>query len=193
MKDHLLARILKRDYDGDETPFSEVERASIKFLRHQIYQHKVLRINYTTYDMRREQDSLNPWTHANIMVLAHDDCAAHPYWYARIIGMYHALVIHPSSHDPIHMDFLWIRWYGADPDLRYKSGWKTRRLPRVGFVDDTDDGSPAFGFLDPMHVIRGVHLIPAFQDGLTDVLLEPSLARLPHEGDYDFCYYYVNM
>lgn len=195
MKDHLLARILKHDYDGDETPFSEADRASLKFAKHQIYQHKVLRVNYTTYDMRREQDSLNPRTHANIMVLAHDEPGGHPYWYARIIGIYHTLVIHPSSRDPIHMDFLWARWYGTDPDPRYRSGWKARRLPRVGFVDDNDsqDFSPAFGFLDPAHIIRGVHLIPAFEDGLTDNLLEPSLARLPQEGDYDYCFYYVNL
>ncbi|PPR00724.1 hypothetical protein CVT26_012318 [Gymnopilus dilepis] len=120
LKDHLLARIRKLDYDGDETPFSDEERASVRFAKQQIYQHKVLRVNYTTYDMRREQDSLNPRTHANIMVLAHNDNVdgGHPYWYARIIGIYHALVLHPSSRDPIHMDFLWIRWYGCDPDPR---------------------------------------------------------------------------
>jgi len=50
--------------------------------------------------MRREQDSLNPRTHANIMVLSpEDDPSAHPYWYARIIGIYHTLVRHESSPD----------------------------------------------------------------------------------------------
>ena len=66
------------------------QRASITFVKNWIYQHKVLRINDTTYDMRREQDSLNPCTHANVMVLSQeDDPSAHPYWYARIIGIYH--------------------------------------------------------------------------------------------------------
>jgi hypothetical protein len=193
LKDHLLTRILGRDYDGNDEPFSEQDRASIKFVKPQIYQHKVLHINYSTYDGRREQDSLNPRTHANVIVFAHEGPERHPYWYARIIGIYHVLVIHPSSVDPIHMNFLWVRWYGSDPNPRYRSGWKAKRLPRVGFVDDSDDSSPAFGFLDPMHVIRGVHLIPAFNDGLTADFLEPSLARLPHEGDFDYCIYYVNM
>ena len=193
MKDHLLGRILQQDYDGDENPFSEEDRASIKFIKHQIYHHKVVRINYTTYDGRREQGSLNPHMHANVIVLAHEGPGRHPYWYARIIGIYHALVIHPSSVDPIHMDFLWVRWYGSDPDPRYKSGWKARRLPHVGFVADTIDSSPAFGFLDPIHIIRGVHLIPAFNDGSRSDLLEPSLARLPDEGDFDYSFYYVNM
>ena len=35
-----------------------------------IYRHKVLRINYTTYDMRRDQDSVNPQTHPDVMLLA---------------------------------------------------------------------------------------------------------------------------
>ena len=35
--------------------------------------HKVIRINHTTYDGRLNQDSLNPRTHADFMVLAHED------------------------------------------------------------------------------------------------------------------------
>ena len=46
-----------------------------------------MRVNYTTYDMRRDQDSLNPRTQADVMLLAHEDLTArnsHPYWYARM-------------------------------------------------------------------------------------------------------------
>jgi len=59
----------------------------VTFLNNRIYSHKVLRVNYTTYDMRREQDSLNPRTHPDIMVLSqepkmHEDgTPEHPYWY----------------------------------------------------------------------------------------------------------------
>ena len=126
LKDHLLARILGCDYDGNDEPFSEHDRASVKFVKHQVYQHKVLCINYTMYDGWREQDSLNPRTHANVIVLAHEGPESHPYWYARIIGIYHVLVIHPSSVDPIHMNFLWVQWYGSDSNPRYKSGWKVK-------------------------------------------------------------------
>ena len=54
-----------------------------------------MRVNYTTYDMRRDQDSLNPRTQADVMLLAHEDLTArnsHPYWYARIIGLFHVYV-----------------------------------------------------------------------------------------------------
>lgn len=60
----------------------------------------MLRVNYTTYDMRRAQDSLNPRVpgHADIMVLSpeneDENNDPHPYWYARIIGIFHAHVRH---------------------------------------------------------------------------------------------------
>jgi len=60
----------------------------LKLVNDRIYQHKV---NYTTYNARRSQDSLNPCTHGDIMVLSWDD--SHPYWYARIMGIFHAMVI----------------------------------------------------------------------------------------------------
>ena len=134
-----------------------------------LYRHQVLRINYTTYDMRREQDSINPRTHPDIMVLScedPEDGSSHPYWYARVIGVYHTCVTHtgPSSLQsnlPQRMDFLHIRWFGSE--LNYRSGWKSHRLHRICFVDDDDPG--AYGFVDPSKVIRSVHLIPAFGCG----------------------------
>ena len=149
--------------------------------------------------MRREQDSLNPRTHANVMMLSHDeDSDRHPYWYARIIGLFHAVVRHPSSINPIILDVAWVHWYGKDPDSSYQSGWKAHHLPQIGFVEYTEDistsNSPAFGFVDPTHIIRGIHLIPAFHHGMTNELLPPSKsARLPSEGNLDFNFFYVNM
>jgi hypothetical protein len=120
-------------------------------------------MNYTTYDLRREQDSINPRTHADIMVLAHEEDASwHPYWYARVLGIFHMMVEHvgPNSRrtESKQMDFLLVRWFGRHPGVA--SGWAAKRLPRVGFLSAGDSG--AFGFLDPQEVIRGVHLIPAF-------------------------------
>ena len=53
--------------------------------------------DYTTYDMWCAQDSINPWTHPDIMLLSgedHEDSDPHPYWYARVLGIYHAEVCH---------------------------------------------------------------------------------------------------
>ena len=195
LKDYTLCKIFDLEYDLNEIMLTEAQQASINFVKNKIYLHKVLCVNYTTYDLRREQYSLNPHTHANIMVLSQEDNpSAHPYWYAHIIGIYHTLVCHKSSPDPILIDFLWIRWYGLDLDRSSCFGWKLCRLPKVGFIPDSPDaGSLAFGFLDPAQVVQGVHLIPCFSKGSTSDLLKPSLTWLPHEGDLDWRCYYVNM
>lgn len=123
------------------------------------------------------------------MVLSQDGDDAHPYWYAKIIGIFHALVRHPDHPEPVSMAFLWVRWYGRD--MKHPSGWKVKHLPRVGFVD-SDDTLP-LGFLDPTYIIRGCHLIPGFSYGRTDDLLPPSIVRLPADNDEDWICYYVNM
>jgi len=57
--------------------------------------------------MRRKQDSLNPRTNPNVMVLSPEG-EEHLHWYARIVGIYHTVVSHPSLSEPILMHFLWI-------------------------------------------------------------------------------------
>ncbi|KAG1833246.1 hypothetical protein DFJ58DRAFT_670935, partial [Suillus subalutaceus] len=154
LKDYLLSRILGHEYDGDETEFSSAERAQVLFVNDRIFQHKVIRVNYTTYDLRRSQDSLNPCTHADVMVLGHEDNDTHPYWYAHILGVFHANVIHRGGDappfEPRQMDFLWVWWFGCDPN-NYRSGWKAKRLHRLGFIPA--DVAGAFGFLDPQQII----------------------------------------
>ncbi|KAE9403281.1 hypothetical protein BT96DRAFT_815333, partial [Gymnopus androsaceus JB14] len=44
----------------------------------------ILQVNYTTYDMRHAQDSINPCMHPHVMVLSDDD--DHPYCYACILA-----------------------------------------------------------------------------------------------------------
>lgn len=121
----------------------------------------------------------------------------HPYWYARVVGIFHADVeyrppgtMHRSKVE--QMEFLWIRWFAQEKD--YKAGWTARRLHRVGFLDATEDG--AFAFLDPVEVIRGIHMIPAFAQGTTKGCLGPSVAREPLSelpDDEDWQFYYINM
>ncbi|KAF8810798.1 hypothetical protein BYT27DRAFT_7253415 [Phlegmacium glaucopus] len=163
LKDHLLSRLV----EGEE----------------------VLRVNYTTYDARRAQDSLNPRTHGDVMVLSRDD--AHPYWYARIVGIFHAMVMHTgpksTSRELKKMDFLFVWWFSLDKNEI--GGWKTRKLHLISFVPDAG----AFGFVDPADIIRAVHFIPRFLEGRTKELLGPSFARSVLENDEDWVQYYVNM
>lgn len=190
LKDHLFARYTNIPYDGDEHAFSDAERDKISFVSSRIYKHDVFRVNYTSYDMRREQDSVNVRTHPYIMVLAHEDedeeDKMHPYWYAKVLGIFHVNVRISGSLDIMRMDFLWVHWFGRDPD--HSGGFKTHRLHRIGLLDPTS--AESFGFLDPSDVLRAVHLIPTF-----------SVGRLPappddldaNEDDTDWAFFYVSM
>jgi len=123
------------------------------------------------------------------MVLSGDD--THPYWYARIVGIFHAMVLQTGpkskSREPKKMEFLLVRWFGLDTNEI--GGWKAKKLHQIGFVE----GDEAFGFVDPADIIRGVHLIPRFSLGRTKELLGPSFARSVLEKDEDWVRYYVNM
>ena len=119
--------------------------------------------------MCRDQDMVNPHTHANVMVLSHEgdmnseETTWHPYWYAKVLSIFHIDVQHHGGicSDPKsqQMDLLWVHWYGHDTSIH--SGWLAKRLPCLGFIDGIDIDT--YGFLDPQKVIQGVHLIPAFQ------------------------------
>lgn len=196
LKDHLLSRLLGQEFDGDEVEYTDEDRRTVRIVGDHIYSAKVLRVNYTSYDMRCDQDSMNPRTHCDVMVLSTETGPnAHPYWYARVLGVFHAKVLHSGpearNRSVQHMEFLWVRWFGVEPGHLW--GFWTARLPKIGFIPDIDDG--AFGFLDPSLVIRGCHLVPCFASGRTTELLSTpnyTAARQPDEED-DWAQYYVMM
>ncbi|KAK6974093.1 GLOBIN domain-containing protein [Favolaschia claudopus] len=199
LKSHLLSRLLGIAYSGDETQYSDQDLADVNIVRDRLYTHKILRVNYTTYDLRRDEDTINTRSHPDIMVFAHeddDDSTAHPYWYARVVGIFHAEVRHvgPKSKNTLkvhRMNFLWVRWFGRDTS--HRAGWLAKRLHRVGFLHASNPDLSAFGFLDPAEVVRAAHLIPAFHYGRTSELLGPSIARhFDAENHEDYEYYYVN-
>lgn len=195
MTDHLLGRITHPTWSGDSNEFSVEERRGIVIVNERLYCHKIIRVNYTSYDLRLGQDSLNARNHADIMVLSRND-DGDPFEYGRIIAIFHVDVIYnkegfgtEESHVPVSKEVLWIRWFRRD--TTYSAGFKRKRLHRLQFLPSDDPA--AFGFLDPDEVIRGVHLIPSFRYGPTEDLLKgKSLGRAPGELD-DWKYFYVNM
>jgi hypothetical protein len=195
LKDHILGRLLNREFDGDEHDFSDADRNTVRIIDNRIYSAKVLRVNFTTYDVRRDQDSMNPRASCNVMVLSPESGEdAHPFWYAQVLGVFHTRILHvgpaATNRSVQNVEFLWVRWLGLVPDHQF--GFKSAHLPKIGFVEHTD--SLAFGFLDPSLVIRGCHLIPAFANGKTSSLLPftPTAARSPNEHE-DWVAFYVMM
>jgi hypothetical protein len=191
LKDFVLGELIPTPEDG----FTDEHRRQVLIYNNWIFCHQTLRINFTTYDCRRDQDTINVSTHSDVMVLAPQNDNSgnkHPYWYAHVIGIFHILVRRTcdSSTKWKHVEFLWVRWYGLDTDVPW--GFKARRLPKVGFFDSNTDAE-AFGFISPLDVIRAVHLIPAFYLGKTSRLLSHSIARQSEDEDEDYEQYNVAM
>lgn len=197
LKDHLLSRLYQYEYDGDEHQFTALDHSHLHFVNNlnDVTESKTFRVNYTSYDIRRQQDFMRPGYGCTVMVLSREDGpTAHPFWYAQVVRAFHVPIIHvaPDARNRSQqiMEVLWVRWLGTVPGYRW--GFKEACLPKVGFIPATDDN--AFGFLEPSFVIRGCHLIPAFSEGRTDTLLKrgESIARQPGETD-DWRAFYVNI
>ncbi|KIO20707.1 hypothetical protein M407DRAFT_29645 [Tulasnella calospora MUT 4182] len=191
--DHILARLAGGHYEGKDTRFSEADRNSIMIRNNRLFNHSFLRVNYTTYDLRREQDIINLTNKRDILLLADEDeqdgVIPHPFWYARVLGILHAEVkdrrVRNSQWQ--RMDFLWVRWFGRD--MEYNAGWKAKRLDRIGYVPDEEG---AFGFVDPAWVVRSVHLIPAFSEGVTEKYIPKASIASDSESLGDWEFYHVN-
>lgn len=212
MKEHILLRIkdILRKQNSlvvspqsqvagsiDLTPSSHQDQLDGILLKHnRLYTHNILQINYTTYDVHRSQDIINPRTpHCNIMVLAAADGDnegedSHMFLYGRVLRIYHANIIYNGpgmiDHRPHRIEFLWIRWYDH---LEPLGSWSAHRLDCLSFPPITRRG--AFGFINPADVIRSPHIIPAFMRGVRHgegLGLITSLARRSEDWEM----YYVN-
>ncbi|KAI0749293.1 hypothetical protein C8Q80DRAFT_1100762 [Daedaleopsis nitida] len=207
--EHLAAQMLGGDSlyaKGDE--FTREQLNGIRILEDRIYQHKYVRINYTTYDMRREQDVIHPRRQADIMVPSPEWDEGSPYWYARVLGVFHAHVSYqgPDSDQALHkwhdFDFLWVRWYTREAAKDEDSspppfGFEHRCQPRLQFIDANDQANAPFSFVDPDDVIRAAYILPcpAGDYPLTNELLgrSPLARQIPvepgiedDEFDYEF-------
>ena len=196
LKAHLLPRVKTFHCDTQQLPSThsednilDTEFSQVVLKGERIYRHRLLRVNYTTYDVRRAQESVNPRTdHRNIMLLSCQP-STHPFYYAHVLGIYHANAIYVGprfkDYQPWQIEFLWVRWFEV---LDRSAGWDHNSLDSVRFPPMAD--VDAFGFIDPADVLRCCHIIPAFTDGQVHrdgVSLSPN-AR---DGN-DWKRYYVN-
>ncbi len=195
-------QLLGGDMFTEAEEFTDEQLDGIQILDDTMYPHKLLRLNYTSYDLRREQDCISPLGHADIMVLGPEWDSA-PYWFARVLGIFHvnARYVGPGSTPRTRkwrrIEFLWVRWFTRDTTRL--SGFQHRRQPRVQFVDANDPDNTPFSFVDPDDVIRAAYLLPCPQQGLTDELLGRSgLARRLQIADkddeeHDYAWFEVSM
>lgn len=174
------------------------------FFKHErLYKHRLLQVNYTTYDVQRDQDTVNPGTsHCNIMLLSKMDqnhltnsSKPHHFLYAHVLGIYHvnAIYIGPGmvDYNPQHLDFLWVRWYQhSSQELpRNPPGWNlSGHMDEVYFPPMSNQD--AFGFVDPADVLRSCHIIPRFAKGRR-YLDGIGLSKCAKDS-LDWNYYYVS-
>jgi hypothetical protein len=189
-----LYRLKKLDVSHCDHIFTDEEHNLVIIPNNTIYSVQTMRVHYTTYDMRRGYDTINPRTHADVMVLSGETSPSHPYWYARVLGIYH-MDTWLKGDGPVreqHLEVLHVRWLAPLISSGYQSGIQCARLPKVAFVEESD--YDAFGFLDPGQVIRGAHLIPAFasERGVTSLRHGKSFGRAQDELD-DWEAFYVGM
>ncbi|KAH7908632.1 hypothetical protein BJ138DRAFT_1204895 [Hygrophoropsis aurantiaca] len=192
LRNHLYHRLVNTPLTEQDHEFSPSDRNKIIIRNNILFSGKTMRLRYTTYDLREESDFIRLNHQCDIVVpTGETHSGAHPFWYARVLGIYHADVrLLDESKDFRNLQFLWVRWLGIAH--KHEASLRTCRLPKIGFVPSSDPA--AFGFLDPNIVIRAAHLIPAFADGRCTHLLPPgkSLARFGDEED-DWMHFYVNI
>ena len=93
------------------------------------YKHNLMRLNYTTYDVRWAQDIINPSTsNCNIMILADQissdlaPVSPHPYLYGQVLGIFHINATYTgpnvTGYYSHRVDFLWVRWYQYVEELQ---------------------------------------------------------------------------
>lgn len=162
----------------------------VLFKSGRMYKHQLLRINYTTYDVRRAQDLINPDTRRrDVMLLSNDDDDAdsHPFRYARVLGVYHVNVVYTGlgmvDYQARRLDFLWVRWFQYSTTQSVQ--WADYRLDHIHFPPITSDG--AFDFVDPKDVLRACHIIAGFASGKVhrDAV---SISRLANDSQDWRCY-----
>jgi hypothetical protein len=186
------------EFDSDmHEEFTDSDQNSIHFVGSKIYSVQTCCIYYMSYDLQQACDTVNPCTHPDIMLQSSTTEEGEPYWYVRVLGIYHANVWAENSaicggQNARHMDFLWVCWFDKEPG--YCSGFCQVHLPKTSFVESTDDF--AFSFVDPANVVRGCHSIPAFSAGQSTDLLPHSHSTARHanpEDVDDWLNFYVNM
>jgi hypothetical protein len=174
LKRHIAGRLPRVQRTG--SPPTEEDIGNVWIQQECAFGHLTMRVNYTTYDVRRDSKLISLKRQPDIMLSAEriwqskedPDADPHVYAYARVIGIYHVEIkdLHERQFNiPVtRVDVLHVRWFEYEPGWDY--GWKYRREERLRFVPG--DGDDAFGFIDPANVIRSIHLKPAGSQGMTD-------------------------
>jgi hypothetical protein len=189
LKQHLFPRFVaavESDMEAQQRELIQAQEwSNIQLRKDRIYTHKIMRIKYTTYNARRDEDIVHLGTErSNVMLLNPDysrGSSLHPFRYAKVIGILHAEVGCVGTDECRRIEFLWVRWFRVCPatDLELE---KAILLP----LADPE----SVGFIDPNQVLRASHMIPCFRSGKRYSDGEGT-SKLAEDGA-DWNEYYIN-
>ncbi|KAJ3017812.1 hypothetical protein NUW54_g498 [Trametes sanguinea] len=97
LKNHIFLRLNPESAMIDDC-CTAADHTRILICNNHLYSHQVCCVNFTAYDRQHSQDSINPQTHADILLLspearkADSDLSAHLYMYARVLKVLHVNV-----------------------------------------------------------------------------------------------------
>ncbi|TEB23227.1 hypothetical protein FA13DRAFT_1640158, partial [Coprinellus micaceus] len=173
LKAHLLPRILRAmDPKIDDKTLQEdlryLDSSNIVFKDDRIYTHRIMRIKYTTYDTRRDEDIIHLDTdQSNVMILNPTysrGSPSHPFSYGKVIGILHANMGYVGSigrqgaeYDFYPLEFVWIRRYEVHPASGDFELDQAEILPI--------DTPASHCFVDPSDILRACHMVPNFDKG----------------------------
>jgi hypothetical protein len=141
-----------------------------------LFEHPLLTFEYTAYNMQREQDVVHlNFGNQTVMVYSLASDGVEPWLYAHIVAIYHVFVCTMANPEPKRLELLWVRW--MERDSSQLKGANSSQHARISFIPHSGVPGEAFGFMDPSHVIRACHRIPAFDLGRSCDRLGPSMAR----------------
>ncbi|KZT36764.1 hypothetical protein SISSUDRAFT_988644 [Sistotremastrum suecicum HHB10207 ss-3] len=199
LSDHVLCRLRGIPYSGNSLELPQ-DCSALRIQNNHIHCHPTMRLNYTTYDVRRATDHVKPYLKFNrkaphcqrsetrdrstVMLSTSDNQqSSSGFLYARVLGIFHVLAseVGRTTQEIKRIDLLWVKWFSDVPG--WKGGWETRRLDRVWFPPDSEDMGN-YGFVDPADVVRACHLPPVFSCG-EDAERQQSIAS-DEGGDYKF-------
>jgi hypothetical protein len=167
---HLLERF--QDVLPPGKNFTDPQILQIK--KDRLYFHQMARFNYTTYDMRRNQDHIHVGTARSDVMFIDADFdgdpeTSHPFWYGRVIKIFHVWVRLKdwdlgSRYIQYHRKYtllqvLWVRCFEVD-----QIAGGTRSLDRLRWLEDFSNSPSSSGccFISPDLVVRACHLVPQF-------------------------------
>ena len=199
LKQHLIRRLLEKMGLTVEDVTPEAWRY-VQFQGNRLYSHKLMRLNYTTYDVRRDEDIIHVDTPRSNIMLLNSRYSGSPlgqepvYLYAHVLGIFHANVSlaraaqiqQPSGKttpSSVHrIEFMWVQWYTLQQaSAPFTLECVVLRPPHADTLD----------FLEPAAALRAVHLIPRFALGKLHDPAPTSRVVIPHDWTR-WKAYYVN-